>query len=121
VDKGLTLIEVVVALAVVATALAWLVGAGHYSTEATEVAASRTTAAMLGADLAERMQLGGGWDGRAAGTFPDAPAYRWEVETEPLEGDARQVHCRRARLRVFYAGVGSAAEHIEFDLLVKAD
>ncbi|MFO8007386.1 MAG: prepilin-type N-terminal cleavage/methylation domain-containing protein [Candidatus Brocadiia bacterium] len=120
-DRGLTLIEVVVALAAVATALAWLVGAGHYSAEAMEVAASRTEAAMLGAHLAERMQLAGGWDGQAAGTFHDAPAYRWEVATEPLEGEERQVHCRRARLRVFCAGMGGAAEHIEFDLLVKAD
>jgi Tfp pilus assembly protein PilV len=115
---GFTLLEAVFALAVTAVALLWLVSAGRYAVEASEVAAGRTRAATLASSLAAEMQAGLMSPDEREGTFDDAPGYTWEAKvSQGSDGEVGSC-CRKVVLRVSFAGMGHAEEDVELEFLV---
>ena len=117
--RAFTLVEAIVALAVTAMALAWLVSACFFATESETVAARRTQAATLGSELAMRIQREGSKEGRE-GAFATAPSIRWELSTTPLS-DEEGIACRQATLKVTYPDVGHDTGSLEFTFLVPKD
>jgi general secretion pathway protein I len=113
--SAFTLVEAVVALAVVALALGWLVSAGQHAAEATAVAAARARSAALAAGMAVRMQSGALRPVAGRGTFPEAPGFEWHLAVGPAAG---AVGCREASLAVIYPGMGSQPEEVRFVFLL---
>lgn len=118
-NRAFTLVEAVVALAVVALAFGWLVSASYFAREAVKVSALRTQAAALGAELAGKLQRDG-LTGASSGTFTDAPGIRWELNMGSVSGD-EMIACREARLTVLYPDVGDETGKMEFTFLVPED
>ena len=118
-NRAFTLVEAVVALAVVGLALAWLVSASFFATESAKVSALRTQAATLGCELARRMQRDG-LNGGREGSFAEAPSLRWELSSSPVS-DEEGVACRQASLTVSYPDVGHETGSVAFTFLTAGD
>jgi hypothetical protein len=117
VRAGLTLVEAVFALAVVAVGVVWLVSASRHAAERALSAANRTKAVTLGAGLAETMQMGFVTPGQAEGMFEGAPGFRWEARYEAPQGELSLTRCRDVMLVVFYPATTHDEERIELRFL----
>ena len=107
-ETGFTLLEVLVAIAVIATALVSLLGlhgrniqivAGDpHSVRATVLAQQAMTEALVSNDFPDPTQ--------SRGDFAGDPGYHWEVEI--LRGPTRELEelTREIRVRVFWDGGG---------------
>ena len=84
--SGFTLIEAVVALAVVVAGLAWLVSGSGFAGEATGLASDRTRATTYAAGLVERIQSGE--ELALEGGIEELPGGRWELEHATPSGQA---------------------------------
>jgi general secretion pathway protein I len=102
---GFTLIEVMVALAVVAIALVGLLGLQHQTLQSVVRASEMTKAALLAQELMTQAEIGEfPAVGVTAGNFESAhprqyPNFRWERSVEP---SAVFQDVRKVRVRVSY-------------------
>lgn len=105
-DSGFTLLEVLVAIAVIATAFVSLLGlhgrniqiiaADQHIARATILAQQAMTQALVSSDFPDPT--------RSRGDFADDPDYHWEVEI--LRGPNRDIEglVREIRVRVYWTG-----------------
>lgn len=92
-EAGFTLVEVIVALTILATALVFVVGGLQTGVRAVKLAEQMTQAELLArAKLAELEQFppsqGGASAQPTSGDFgPENPQFRWNAEVSPFPGD----------------------------------
>lgn len=87
-DKGFTLLEVMVALAIIATSLVTLLGTHLLSLDLAQKHKDQTMAAMLARGKLEET-MSDGFDSLASdsGPFESHPGYEWETDVEETESE----------------------------------
>lgn len=107
-QKGFTLLEVLVALAVVATSMAALIKVAGENVSNAAYLRDRTVAQWVAADKATELQVTGAWPavGRSNGTVMQAGReWRWEVDVS----DTPEASVRRLEISVRLAENRDAA------------
>ena len=115
--RAFTLIEAVVALAVVAAGLVWLMSSSHYAVEGTALAAQRTEIATAASEMVSKIQRKGEWPSETRGVFRRAGGARWRLERTPWPLDRRLDSCCRATLIVSYEGVSGKERRMEYQFV----
>ncbi len=119
--RGFTLIEAVVAAAVVGCALVWLMAASRYAVRANGAASDRMKAAALALGMIEEIQSEGEFPLRRRGAFETAPGIRWELSRRPASGPSDVPGLHEGTLQVVYPGAGAEDERTEYVFLFHTD
>lgn len=96
---GFTLLEVMVAVGILAFALVTLLGAVNRNLVLTSNARNREVAAKLADDIVTRIQIEGlPQESQSSGNFQDHPGFKWFISVDPF--NLGQLNARIKILRV---------------------
>lgn len=98
-SRGFTLLEVMVAVGILAFALVTLLGAVNRNLVLTSNARNREVAAKLADDIVTRIQIEGlPQERQSSGNFQDHPGFKWFISVDPF--NLGQLNARIKILRV---------------------
>lgn len=87
-EAGLSLIEVIVAMAILLIGIVAVLQTFSISLATTREGGSYTTASVLASEVAEQIEAQPAIStGQSSGTFDDAPDYEWQSDIEPADSN----------------------------------
>lgn len=113
--RGLSMIEVVVAIALLGTGIAACVACIGSATQAAGKAEEYTAVQLLAREKLTELELQGGQDGEASGDFgEERPGYGWQTTITPADVPGLE----RVRLRVLW-GAPASPKSVEYVTYVR--